>query len=189
VLDIKVYGPDGEVELPGGGVGTAAAGAVTTVPLTSLPEGSYTIAVTSDVSVVAAARVTRGIDDGEPVDFAGAPSSVRLGTDHAMALAEGVDASLVLGATSGRGEVTLTPVAADGTLGDPVIIGIAGGTSVSLPASSLGSSPAGVVINATGDPVYGAQVMTLPGPVAGISVAGVPAGATGPQSIPVELGY
>ena len=189
VLDIKVYGPDGEVELPGGGVGTAAAGAVTTFPLTSLPEGGYTIAVTSDVSVVAAARVTRGIDDGEPVDFAGAPSAVRLGTDHTVALAEGVDVSLVLGAPSGRGEVTLTPVAADGTLGAPVVIGIAGGTSVSVPASSLGSSPAGVVINATGDPVHGAQVMTLPGEVAGISVAGVPAGATGPQTIPVELGY
>ncbi|MHA7210712.1 DUF5719 family protein [Arthrobacter sp. MDT1-65] len=189
VLDIEVYGPDGVVELAGGGVGTAAAGSVTTVALSDLPEGSYTIAVTSDVSVVASARVTRGIDGGKPVDFAGAPSAVRLGTDHAMALAEGVDTALVLGAPSGRGEVTLTPVAADGALGDPVVIGLAGGTSVTVPASSLGSAPAGVVIDATGDPVYGAQVMTLPGARAGLSVAAVPAGATGPQSIPVELGY
>ncbi|WP_258062387.1 DUF5719 family protein [Arthrobacter sp. B0490] len=189
VLDIEVYGPDGVVELPGGGVGTAAAGSVTTVALTDLPEGTYTIAVTSDVSVVASARITRGIDGGKPVDFAGAPSAARLGADHAMALAEGVDTALVLGAPSGRGEVTLTPVAADGTLGDPVVIGLAGGTSVTVPASSLGRAPAGVVIDATGDPVYGAQVMTLPGARAGLSVAAVPAGATGPQSIPVELGY
>ncbi|WP_307081534.1 DUF5719 family protein [Arthrobacter agilis] len=189
VLDIKVYGPDGVVDLPGGGVGTAAAGSVMTVPLTDLPEGTYTIAVTSDVAVVASARVTRGIDAGKPVDFAGAPSAVRLGADHAVALAEGVDAALVLGAPSGRGEVTLTPVAADGALGDPVVIGIAGGTSVTVPASSLGRAPAGVIIDAAGDPVYGAQVMTLPGDRAGISVASVPAGSTGPQSIPVELGY
>ncbi len=190
VLDIKVYGPDGAVDLPGGGVATAAAGSVMSVLLTDLPEGTYTIAVTSDVAVVASARVTRGIDgEGTPVDFGGAPSAVRLGTDHAMALAEGVDAALVLGAPSGRGEVTLTPVAADGALGDPVVIGIAGGTSVTVPASSLGSAPAGVLIDATGDPVYGAQVMTLPGAVAGISVTSAPAGATGPQSIPVELGY
>ncbi|MHA7286791.1 DUF5719 family protein [Arthrobacter sp. MDT3-44] len=189
VLDIKVYGPDGEVELPGGGVVTATAGSVAAVPLASLPEGSYTIAIASDVSVVASARVTRGVDDGEPVDLASAPAAVRLGSDSAMALAEGVDTALVLGAPSGRGEVTLTPVAAGGALGKPVVIGIAGGTSVSVPSSSLGRAPAAVLIAATGDPVYGAQVMTLPGARAGISVAGVPAGSTGPLSIPVELGY
>ncbi|WP_104168423.1 DUF5719 family protein [Arthrobacter sp. SX1312] len=189
VLDIRVFGPDGDVALPGGGVVTAAAGSVTSVPLDALPEGNYTVAVTSDVSVVAAARVTRGTDDGEPVDLAGAPAAVRLGSAHAMALAEGVDTSLVLGAPSGRGEVTLTPVLADGALGEPVVIGIAGGTSVTVPSSSLGRSPVAVVVDATGDPVYGAQMMTLPGDRSGISVAGVPAGATGPQSIPVELGY
>ncbi|WP_258059013.1 DUF5719 family protein [Arthrobacter sp. B1805] len=189
VLDIKVYGPDGEVALPGGGVVTAAAGSVTAVPLESLPGGNYTIAVTSDVSVVASARLTRGVDDGEPVDFAGAPAAVRLGSDHALAFAEGADVSLVLGAPSGRGEVTLTPVAADGALGKPVVIGIAGGTSVTVPSSSFGPTPAGVIVDATGDPVYGAQIATLPGARAGVSVVSVPAGATGPQSIPVELGY
>ncbi|MBG6224159.1 hypothetical protein IWX63_000714 [Arthrobacter sp. CAN_A2] len=189
VLDIRVFGPDGDVDLPGGGVVRAPAGSVTSVPLDALPEGNYTVAVTSDVSVVAAARVIRGTDDGEPVDLAGAPAVVRLGSDHAVALAEGVDSSLVLGAPSGRGEITLTPVLADGALGEPVMIGIAGGTSVTVPSSSLGRSPTGVVIDATGDPVYGAQVMTLPGGRSGISVAGVPAGATGPQSIPVDLGY
>ena len=189
VLDIRVFGAGGEVELPAGGVVTAAAGGVTAVPLASLPEGNYTIAVTSDVSIVASARVTRGISAGEPVDLAGAPAAVRLGSDHAVALAEGVDTALVLGAPGGGGEVTLTPVGADGALGAPVVIGIAGGTSVTVPTSSIGSASAAVIINATGDPVYGAQVMTLPGGSAGISVSGVPAGATGPQSIPVELRY
>ncbi len=189
VLDIQVSGPAGEVDLPGGGVVTAAAGSVTSVPLDALPEGNYTVAVTSDVSVVAAARVTRGIDDGEPVDLAGAPAAARLGSDHVVALAEGVDTALVLGAPDGRGEITLTPVQADGVLGEPVVIGIAGGTSVTVPSSSVGRSPVAVIVDATGDPVYGAQVMTLPGDRSGISVAGIPAGATGPQSIPVDLGY
>ncbi len=189
VLDIKVYGSDGEVALPEGGVVTAAAGSVTAVPLEFLPEGNYTVSVTSDVSVVAAARVSRGIDAGEPVDLAGVPAAIRLGSGHAVALADGADSSLVLGAPSGRGEVTLTPVAADGVLGDPVMIGIAGGTSVTVPSSSLGRNPAGVIIDATGDPVYGAQVLTLAGARSGVSVTSVPAGATGPQSIPVQLGY
>ncbi|PPB49622.1 hypothetical protein C4K88_08030 [Arthrobacter pityocampae] len=189
VLDLRVFGPDGEVELPDGGVVTAPAGAVTGVPLDALPAGNYTIAVTSDVSVVAAARVTRGTDDGKPVDLAGAPAAVRLGSGHAMALAEGVDAALVLGAPGGRGEITLTPVSADGVLGKPVVIGIAGGTSVTVPASSLGRSPVAVLVDATGDPVYGAQVMTLPGTTSGISVVAVPVGVTAPQDLPVDLGY
>ncbi|MHA7144043.1 DUF5719 family protein [Arthrobacter sp. TmT3-37] len=189
VLGITVYGRDGEVALPGGGVVTAAAGSVTAIPLDALAEGNYTVAVTSDVSVVASARVVRGTDDGKPVDLAGAPAAARLGNDSAMALAEGVDTSLVLGAPSGRSEVTLTPVAADGALGEPVVIGIAGGTSVTVPSSSLGRSPAAVLVDATGDPAYGAQVMVLPGARAGISVASIPAGVTAPQSIAVELGY
>ncbi|MHA7282175.1 DUF5719 family protein [Arthrobacter sp. TMS2-4] len=189
VLDVRVFGPDGEIDLPGGGVVRAAAGAVTSVPLAALPEGSYTVAVTSDVSVVAAARLTRGIGTPGPVDLAGAPSAVRLGSDHVVALAEGVETSLVLGAPSGRGEITLTPVLADGALGEPVVIGIAGGTSVTVPSSSLGRSPVAVLVDATGDPVYGAQVSTLPGKKIGISVAAVPAGRPGPRSIAVELGY
>ncbi|MHA7239373.1 DUF5719 family protein [Arthrobacter sp. TMS1-12-1] len=189
VLDVRVFGPDGAVDLPGGGVVTAPAGSVTSVPLDTLPEGNYTVAVTSDVSVVAAARVTRGVDDGKPVDLAGAPAAVRLGSGHALALAEGADTALVLGAPGGRGEITLTPVLADGALGDPLVIGIAGGTSVTVPSPSLGRAPVGVVLDATGDAVYGAQVMTLPADRSGISVAGVPAGAAAPQSIPVEIGY
>ena len=46
-----------------------------------------------------------------------------------------------------------------------------------------------VLVDATGDPVYGAQVSTLPGKTIGISVAAVPAGRPGPRSIAVELGY
>ncbi|WDF34233.1 DUF5719 family protein [Arthrobacter agilis] len=189
VLDISVYGSGGEVELPDGGVATATAGAVTPISLAGLPEGNYTVAVTSDVSVVASARVTRGLDDGKPVDLAGAPSTVRLGSDHAIALAEGVDTSIVLGAPSGRAEVSLTPVSPKGVLGEPLMIGIAGGTSVTVPASSFEGAPAAVIVDATGDPVYGAQTLTLGGRTAGISVVGIAAGAAGPQSIPVDLGY
>lgn len=70
-----------------------------------------------------------------------------------------------------------------------MVLGIAGGTSITVPSSSLGSSPVGVVIDATSDPVHAAQIMTLAGARAGISVAGVAAGASGPQSIPIQLGY
>ena len=189
VLDIGVYGRDGEVELPGGGVVSAAAGSVTAVALDSLPEGSYTVSVSSDVSVVASARVVRGTDAGDPVDLGGAAAATRLGDDHAVVFPEGADSSLVFGVPDGRAEVTMTPVGPEGALRASVVIGIAGGTSVTVPRADLGADAAGVLIGATGDPVYGAQVLTLPGDRAGISVARVPAGVAGPQDIPVGLGY
>ncbi|WP_049822471.1 DUF5719 family protein [Arthrobacter sp. H41] len=188
VLDIRVLGPDGEVPLPDGGVMTAAAGSVSTVPLEDLAEGSYTVAITSDVPVAAAARVSRG-SAGGPVDFGSAPAAERLGSEHAVVLADGVDVQLVFGAPEDSAEVSLTPVGADGAIGDPRVVGIAGTTSVTVPASSFGPGAVAVIVGAAGGPVFGAQVATLGGDTAGISVSAISEDPGGRRSIPVELRY
>ncbi len=61
VVEIKLYGRDGQKALPGGGVVTAKGGSVTEVSLAGVPAGHYTVAASSDVSFAAAARVTRGL--------------------------------------------------------------------------------------------------------------------------------
>jgi hypothetical protein len=189
VLDVKVFGADGEVALAGGGVVTAPAGSLSAVPLDSLPAGNYTVAVTADVPVSAAVRLSRGPGPGKPVDSANAVAAARLGADSSVVFVGGTDASLVFGSPSGRSEVNVTGIRADGTLGTGQVLSIAGGTSVVVPASSLGGGTVAAVISATGDPVYGAQVNTLPQGTAGISVSPVPAGTTGRESIPISLGY
>ncbi|RJU01708.1 hypothetical protein D6T65_09260 [Arthrobacter frigidicola] len=188
VLDVVVLGPDGERALDGGGVVTARAGALTTLPLDELPEGNYTVAVSADVPVSTAVRVSRGTGPGKPVDQGLAVAAARIGGDSSVVFADGTDASLVFGSPSGRSEVSVTGIRADGTLGTPKIFNLAGGTSMAVPASELMKGAAAAVISATGDPVYGAQVNTLSG-AAGISVSAVPPGATGRESIPVILGY
>ncbi|TDK26801.1 hypothetical protein E2F48_06425 [Arthrobacter crusticola] len=188
VLDVVVLGPDGELTLDGGGVVTARAGALTTLPLDELPEGNYTVAISADVPVSAAVRVSRGTGPGKPVDQGLAVAAARIGGDSSVVFADGTDASLVFGSPSGRSEVSVTGIRADGTLGTPKIFNLAGGTSVAVTASDLMKGAAAAVISATGDPVYGAQVNTL-SDAAGISVSAVPPGATGRESIPIVLGY
>ena len=84
VVAIKLFGRDGQKALPGGGVVTAKAGSVTEVPLAGVPAGPYTVAVSSDVSFTAAARVTRGLKDDDASDFAWSPASARLGSQHVV---------------------------------------------------------------------------------------------------------
>ncbi|WP_253904290.1 DUF5719 family protein [Arthrobacter sp. Br18] len=189
VLDVRIFGAGGEAPLPGGGVVTAAAGSVSTIPLDHLAEGSYTVSVTSDVPVAASARVSRGITAGAPVDFGNAPASERLGSGHAAVLADGTDVHFVFGAPEGGAEVTITPVGADGALRDPQLVDVAGGTSVTIPASSFGPDAAAVIVSAAGDPVFGAQVATLGGDTAGVSVTAIPDAAVSTRTIPVELRY
>lgn len=189
VLDVRVFGPSGEVELPGGGVVTATAGAVTAIPLDSLPEGDYSAVISSDVLISASARVSRGSEPKEPLDLALVPSAVRLGSQHVSVLPTGAGSAFVFSAPSGRAEVRLTPVNADGAFGKELVFDVAGGTTVTVPAADLGKGTAAALIGASGDPAYGAQVAMLDGDTPGISVAPIPAGSSGQQSVAVDIGF
>lgn len=187
-LQVRVFGKDGEVELPGGRGVTAAAGTVTAVPLDSLPAGTYSVQVSSDVSVVAAARVSRATSKGAPVDFAWAPAAARLGSEHVAVVPGGVGSRLVFGAPAEAAEIKLVPVDGQGGLGKARVVKVPAGTTVSVDPKAGGAGPAAVMVSAAGGAVYGSQVLVASGRP-DVSVLPVPAGAQGRQSVPVYLGY
>ena len=190
VVEIKLYGPDGQKALPGGGVVTAKAGAVTEVSLAGVPAGTYTVAASSDVSFAATARLTRGLQSGDAADIAFSAASARLGSQHIVAVPRAGDRQLVLGAPAGRATVTYTPITADGKIRTAGTADIAGGTTVSIkiPADVGGSPLVGYVVSAAGDPAYGALVLARDGRQ-DISAVALAPEAAGQRQVPVTLGY
>ena len=190
VVEIKLYGPDGQKALPGGGVVTAKAGAVTEVSLAGVPAGTYTVAASSDVSFAATARLTRGLQAGDAADIAFSAASARLGSQHIVAVPRTGDRQLVLGAPAGRATVTYTPITADGKIRTAGTADIAGGTTVSIKIpADVGDSPlVGYVVSAAGDPAYGALVLAQDGRQ-DISAVALAPEAAGQRQIPVTLGY
>ncbi|KRE77360.1 DUF5719 family protein [Arthrobacter sp. Soil763] len=190
VVEVKLFGRDGQKPLPGGGVVTAKAGAVTEIPLAGVPAGHYTVSATSDVSFAAAARITRGLDAGEAADFAWAPSSGRLGSQHVVPMPQKGERFLVFGAPEGRARISYTPITADGKVRAAATADIAGGTtaSVRVPDDVGGSPVAGYLVSASGDAAYGAVLLQQEGRADIASVAVTP-GAAGSQEVPVSLGY
>ena len=119
---------------PGGGVVTAKAGSVTEVPLSGVPAGQYTVSATSDVSIVAAARVSRGLKTSQSLDFAWSPATDQLGSQHVVPLPQGGERLLVFGALDDRATISYTPITADGKLRTAATADIAAGTTTTLKA-------------------------------------------------------
>jgi hypothetical protein len=190
VVEIKLYGRDGQKALPGGGVITAKAGAVTEVSLAGVPAGPYTVAARSDVSFAAAARVTRGLASEEASDLAWSPASARLGSQHVVPVPRSGERYLVFGAPEGRATISYTPVTADGKIRAAAAADIAGGTTASIrvPAEVDGSPLVGYLVSAAGDPAYGSILLEQDGS-SNISAIAVAAGVAGQEQVPVTLGY
>ncbi len=189
VVQLRVYGRNGPVALPGGGVVTAKAGTVTEVSLAGLPAGTYSVSASADVSFTASARVPRGLSATEPLDFASPGASIRLGDDHVLAVGKGLTRRVVVGVPDGRAQVRAVPVTDDGRLHAAQTVDVAGGTTavVDVPAEAEGSPVAALLISATGDPAYGTLVTTGDGNA--IAAASIVAPAAGAQALPVTLGY
>jgi hypothetical protein len=190
VVEVKLYGRDGQKALPGGGVVTAKAGAVTEVSLAGVPAGTYTVAANSDSSFAAAARLTRGLQSGDASDIAFSHASARLGSQHIVPIPSAGDRQLVFGAPGGSATVSYTPITADGKIRAAVSADVAGGTTMSIkvPADVDGSPLVGYVLSAAGDPAYGALLLGRDGRQ-DISTVAVAPEAAGQQQVPVTLGY
>ena len=190
VVEIKLYGRNGQKALPGGGVVTAKAGAVTEVSLAGVPAGTYTVAASSDISFAATARLTQGLKAEDASDIAFSSSSARLGSQHIVPVPGTGDRQLVFGAPVGRATVSYTPITADGKIRTAVTADIAGGTTVSIkvPADVSGSPLVGYVVSAAGDPAYGALLLGRDGRQ-DISTVALAPEAAGQQQVPVTLGY
>ncbi|WP_427133234.1 DUF5719 family protein [Pseudarthrobacter sp. S9] len=190
VVEIKLFGRDGQKALPGGGVVTAKAGSVTEVSLSRVPAGPYTVAASSDVSFTAAARVTRGLTSDDAADLAWSPASARLGSQHVVPVPRTGDRHLVFGAPEGRAKISYTPITADGKIRTAATADIAGGTtaSIKVPGDVDGSPLVGYLVSAAGDPAYGAVLLEQDG-TPDISTIAVAPEAAGQEQVPVTLGY
>jgi hypothetical protein len=190
VVEVNVFGRGGQKALPAGGVVTAKAGTVTEVPLTGLPAGQYTVSASSDVTIVAAARVTRGLKASQPTDFAWAPSTGRLGSQHVVPVPPGGERFLVIGALGERATISYTPVTADGKVRTAATADIAGGTTSSLQVpEQIDKSPVvAYLVSAAGGAAYGAVLLEKDGRN-DVATVGVTPGAEGQEKVPVTLGY
>ncbi|MDR6415368.1 DUF5719 family protein [Pseudarthrobacter sulfonivorans] len=190
VVEVKLFGRDGQKALPKGGVVTAKGGAVTEVSLAGVPAGQYTVSTSSDVSFVAAARVTRGVNSGQASDVAWAASGVRLGSQHVVPVPRGGDRVLVFGVLENRATISYAPVTADGRIRAAATADVAGGTttSIKLPAKVGASDVVAYVVSASGDAAYGALLLQQAGREDISTLAFMPA-ASGQEKVAVTLGY
>jgi len=190
VVEIKLYGRDGQKALPGGGVVTAKGGAVTEVSLAGVPAGHYTLAARSDVSFAAAARVTRGLRADSATDFTWSASSARLGSQHVVTVPRGGERYLVFGAPDDRAKITYTPITADGKVRTAAAADIAGGTTavIKVPEEVSGAPVLGYVVSASGDAAYGTVLLEQEGR-SDIATVAVAPGAAGQEQVAVKLGY
>jgi ribosomal protein S18 acetylase RimI-like enzyme len=190
VIEVKLFGRDGQKALPSGGVVTAKAGSMTEVPLAGVPAGQYTVSASSDVTFAAAVRVTRGLKTDGASDVAWSPSSARLGSQHVVPVPRSGDRYLVFGAPEGRAKITYTAITEDGKVRQADSADIAGGTttSIKVPEKVDDAAVLGYIVSASGDPAYGAVQLGQDGRD-DISVLAVSPGAEGQEQVPVALGY
>lgn len=189
VVEVKIFGSAGQKALPGGGVVTAKAGTVTEVPLTGVPAGQYTVSATSDVTIVAGARVSRGLKASQSLDFGWAPSTAQLGSQHVVPVPQGGERLMVFGALDDRATISYTPITADGKLRPGASANIAGGTTTSLKVpASIGKSPVvAYLVSASGGAAYGTVLLEREGRN-DISTVAIAPGAEGQEKVRVALG-
>jgi hypothetical protein len=190
VVEVKMFGRDGQQALPGGGVVTAKAGAVTEVSLAGVPAGQYTVSASSDVSFVAASRVTRGLKNDQASDVAWAASGGRLGSQHVVPVPQGARRLLVFGAIEDRATISYSAITTDGKIHTAASADIAGGTttSIEVPEKVEESVVVGYVVSASGSAAYGALLLQQDGREDISTLALTPA-ASGQEKVPVTLGY
>ncbi|WP_114855577.1 DUF5719 family protein [Brachybacterium sp. YJGR34] len=152
---VEVSGPDGPVEEAAIADLELPAGSVVRAPLTGLAEGTYTVSVRAEDPVTAVTRSSRTGEDlpgdtvDAPVDFALVSPAAAIRAHALLALpAQGAYGALTLSATS-EATVTVIPVAADGSAGEPLTVDLAEDASTSVAAEQLridGDSAAAVTL-------------------------------------------
>lgn len=140
---IEVSGPDGPVEGATAEGVDVPAGGVVQVPLEGLGTGSFAVHVTSDGPLTAVARTSLAGEDlpgdtiGAPIDVALVAPAPALQSHGLLALpAQGAAGELTLAATE-DGAVTVVPLAADGTAGEPLALELTAGGAAVVPAEEL----------------------------------------------------
>lgn len=140
---VEVSGPDGVIDVASLEDVEIAAGAVVSLPLKGLEDGTYSVTVRSPEPVHAVTRSSATGADlpgdtlGAPVDFTIVAPAPALASAGVLALpAEGGAGGLTLTASEASG-ATIVPLAADGSAGEPVEVDVAEGSTVTVPVDSL----------------------------------------------------
>lgn len=133
------------------------AGTPTSLDLSGLPAGAYTISVQATEPVVGAAWSTTGF--GEGADFAWYSPAPAFAASGLVAVAPGAGASLVIAADAAGGPASVSVTPRSG--GDPVTVAVPAGGSVAVPVT------AGVYDLAPDRAVHASVSYTAPGALAG----------------------
>lgn len=139
---IEVVGPKGRVEAASLEDVELPAGTVHRASLDGLPEGTYSVTVRSQDPVAAVTRSERtgadlpGDTVGSPRDFTVVAPAPALRSHGLSALPAGGSGELTLAGTADS-EVTVIPVAADGSAGDPLTVRLAAGSTAALTPQQL----------------------------------------------------
>lgn len=121
---------DGATAAPAATEVPLTAGLPTSLDLSGLAAGAYTVEVSATAEIVGGTWSTTGF--GEGADFAWYAPAPEFPSDGVFAVAPGVGASLVLAGDARDATVTVTPV--DG--GEPVTSTVAAGSSTAVPLAA-----------------------------------------------------
>jgi hypothetical protein len=143
-----------------------AAGIVTEIPLTPLAVGSYSVQLSSDEPIVAAARTA--VNGAGSKDFGWFSASAPLEGDFAVAVAEGPSPTLhLVNGDASAASLTLTP-----DNGTPVDLRVGAGASATVPLQSgtlyvvSGGEQLWALVDYSGDGVLSSFAVNPPGPLA-----------------------
>jgi hypothetical protein len=135
VVQLRLLGPKGAVDLPDGGVVRVPAAGTTTVDLGSLTSGGYLVEMVSDVPVVAGALVRRSdVSAGELAWFGSTTPAGALVGAAGLGGGGGWWSGLVLGAPGDAVEAELVTVTADGS-SRTRSVDVAAGTTATVPTA------------------------------------------------------
>lgn len=158
-VQVRAFGTNGEVAIPGGGEVVVASNATDRLPLTGLPAGNYTIVVEADSAVSASVKMVRGTKADEPIDLAWSPAAHRLGSEHLMVLPSTGKTSVVLNAPQDTATVSVRSLDAAGKLSEAKEVTLADSKSVVLNAADFPGATA-LVFSASGAPSYAGAIVT-----------------------------
>ncbi len=164
VVRVHLLGPDGEVDLPGGGVATVDGRSVADIAVTGVPDGVYAAVIESDTPVVAGALVGRLSTSAQPeagaqpppAELAWAAAARAVSSPTVLALpalpssaekggGNAVAVQLSLAAAGRAGSVEVSEIAADGTVGAPSTVAVPAAHAVTV---GVGALAAGVMVRA-----------------------------------------
>lgn len=160
------------------------AGRTTAVSLAELPEGSYSVRLTADRSIMAGARSVRGKSANAAHDAAFTPTAQRLNQRQLVTLPAGGKPYVLFSTDDDAASVSLRTLGSDGALGQAKNYDIPANSTVMLDPATFGDARS-FLLDTSGGAVYGGG-LSLEG-TTGITTFAIQPSSSGTQGIPVEL--